>query len=60
MPCAKTKTIIGLALDGLEIEFNAERVKYAVKGRWHHCSLDQFIRLLARSFKPPKQVKESG
>jgi len=59
MPCAKSKTKIGLTLDGLEIEFDAERVKYAVEGRWHHCTLDKFIRLLARNFKPPKQVKES-
>lgn len=47
---------IGLKYEGLELEVEDSRVKYAVKGAWHHCKWDEFVELLARNFKPPKQV----
>lgn len=50
-----------IRVDGLELHVLGEQVKYAVEGRWHHCSFDEFVELLAHHFKPTKQdTHETG
>jgi len=45
----------GIRVKGLQIVIEEDRVKYAVEGRWHHCTLREFIELLDNHFRPVKQ-----
>lgn len=51
--------VVSIKVDGLELEIAGDSVKYAVEGRWHHCSLDDFEAMLDRHFRPRKQEEES-